>query len=118
MPEISVTIYSTGPSCMQCRLTKRLLDDLAIAYREIDLTDPANNAALEYITEDLGCSRAPVVSVNGEPENYWSGFNPDKIKSLAVSDHKILLNRRAWHSPTRVQLPISPIGSAQHGPNR
>lgn len=118
MKKINVTIYSTGPACIQCRLTKRLLDELEIAYREIDLTDPANCAALEYVTDDLGCSRAPVVSVNGEPENYWSGFDPDKIKSLTVSDHQNLLNRRAWHSSTRVSLFVPPVESAQHGLNR
>ncbi|WP_169583370.1 MULTISPECIES: glutaredoxin domain-containing protein [Microbacterium] len=78
---MSVTIYSTGPDCMQCKLTERLLDELEIAYTIIDLR--RDDAALEYVTEDLGYSQAPIVCVDGEPENHWSGFQDDQIKRLA-----------------------------------
>lgn len=78
---MSVTIYSTGPDCMQCRLTEKLLDKLEIAYTVIDLR--RDDAALEYVTEDLGYSQAPIVCVDGDPEHHWSGFQDDQIKRLA-----------------------------------
>lgn len=82
---LSVTVYSTGPTCMRCRLTYRKLDDTGIPYRIIDITDPANTAAREYVTEDLGYTEAPVVTVDGEPQHHWASFRPDLIDHLATN---------------------------------
>jgi glutaredoxin-like protein NrdH len=39
-----------------------------------------NQAAFEYITEELGYSQVPVVVYDKEnTEDHWSGLNPEKI---------------------------------------
>lgn len=78
---MSVTVYSAGPLCMQCKLTQDLLKKLEIPFTVVDLRE--NDAAREYVTDDLGYSQAPIVCVDGEPENHWSGFQDDLIKRLA-----------------------------------
>lgn len=80
---LSVTVYSTGGGCMQCELTRTCLRGLGIEFTEIDLSDEANHDALQYVTEDLGYSQAPVVAVDGDSEFHWSGFQPALIKRLA-----------------------------------
>ena len=77
MAETTVTVYTT-PGCVQCTPTKRMLDARGIAYVQHDVT--TNPAALEYITEELGYSAAPVVVV--DDHNHWSGFRPDLIGNL------------------------------------
>lgn len=77
---IKIVIYTTGDGCMQCRLTKQLMDAVGLAYLDIDLTDPANEAAREYVTEDLGYSSAPIVVV--DEHDHWAGFRPDCIQEL------------------------------------
>src|SRR5690606_3846710 len=83
---VTVTVYSTGESCVRCRLTLRKLDDTGIAHTVIDLTDPAAEVAREYLTGDLGYSEAPVVIVDDQPEHHWAGFRPDLIDRLAAPD--------------------------------
>lgn len=75
-----VTVY-TKPACVQCNATYRALDKAGIGYVSVDVTTAP--AALEYITDELGYSQAPVVIVNEDEENHWSGFRPDKISDLA-----------------------------------
>lgn len=82
----SVTIYTTGPQCAQCMLTKKVLTSAGIEYTDVDLTEADNAAAREYVTEDLGYSQAPVVIVDDEPQNHWSGFRNDLIRALAAQD--------------------------------
>ncbi|MDX2377781.1 glutaredoxin family protein [Microbacterium sp. LRZ72] len=93
---VSVTVYTTGPACVQCRLTRRRLDEAGIRHSEIDLTLDVNAAARDYVTEDLGYSQAPVVVVDGEPEHHWSGFRPDRIDHLASLNQ---LSRNAPYGP-------------------
>jgi glutaredoxin-like protein NrdH len=78
---VRVTVYTTGPQCMQCKLTEKLLKKLEIAYSVIDIR--RDDAALAYVTEELGYSQAPIVCVDGNPEDHWSGFQDDQIKRLA-----------------------------------
>ena len=84
-PMATVTLYTTGSACMQCQMTQRVLDARGITFEEIDLTDPANAGHLEHVTNDLGHTQAPIVIVDGQPENHWSGFRPDLIERLASS---------------------------------
>ena len=79
MSEI-VTVYSK-PNCVQCTGTYRFLDNAGIEYRVVDLNETPS--ALEYVTEDLGYSQAPVVVV--DDHNHWSGLRPDKIAALAAA---------------------------------
>lgn len=74
-----MTVYSK-PKCVQCTATYRALDGKEIEYQVIDLT--TNAAALEYVTEELGYSQAPVVVV--DEHDHWSGFRPDKIAQHAA----------------------------------
>lgn len=75
----TVTVYSK-PACPQCTMTYRALDSQPIEYRVVDVSKV--EAAMQYVVEELGYRAAPVVVVDDEPENHWSGFRPDKIQQL------------------------------------
>lgn len=64
---MAITIY-TKPGCFGCRKT-------AEKFTEVDITQQP--AALEYVTEELKCSQAPVVVV--DDDFHWSGLDPTKI---------------------------------------
>ncbi|KAF2418200.1 glutaredoxin family protein [Microbacterium sp. B35-30] len=74
-----ITVYTTGPACMRCTLTKRMLAQKGVRFIEVDIRD--NQAAREYVVDDLGYTEAPVVVVSDE--DHWSGFRPDKLDGLA-----------------------------------
>lgn len=74
-----VSVYTTGPDCMRCVLTKRLLTEKGVRFLEVDIR--SNDAAREYVVDDLGYTEAPVVVVTDE--DHWSGFRPDKLDALA-----------------------------------
>ena len=73
---MNVTVY-TQPQCVQCDATKRALSSRRIDYDTVDLTEDADALAK---VKALGHTRAPVV---GTSEDHWSGFQPEKIKTLA-----------------------------------
>lgn len=74
----SLTVY-TLPGCIQCDLTKRVLDGAGLPYIVVDLaTDPHAVAAVKQ----LGYASAPVVVVCAAS---WSGFRPDRIKAVAMA---------------------------------
>ena len=75
-----VTVFSK-PACIQCTMTYRALDKAGVTYTVVDVTE--NAAALEYVSEDLGYSAAPIVVV--DDHNHWAGFRPDLIAALAQS---------------------------------
>ena len=79
---VSVTVYSTGPSCIRCTMTCRCLQSAGIPFEVIDVT--IDEAALQRVTQELGYTEAPVVIVAGEAEHHWSGFRPDLIARLAI----------------------------------
>lgn len=80
---ITVTVYSTGPTCQRCTLTKKALDKRGVRFIEVDLRD--HPAARDYITEDLGYTEAPVVVVeDGTGQDHWSGFRPDQIARVGA----------------------------------
>ncbi|GAA1979121.1 glutaredoxin family protein [Microbacterium pumilum] len=81
---ISVTVYSTGPSCPQCKFTCKRLDDLGVVFSVVDITEDGREGLRHFLTEDLGYSQAPVVMVDGEPENHWSGFRAALIDLIAA----------------------------------
>ena len=72
---MSNVVY-TKPGCVQCDATTRDLGRRKIAHETVDLTQDAE--ALEKI-KALGYAQAPVVVTD---EDHWSGYRPDKIKSL------------------------------------
>lgn len=72
---MTVTVYSQ-PSCVQCTATYRTLDRQGTPYTVVNIADDPN--ALEHF-KSLGHLSAPVV-VAGDA--IWSGFQPDKLKTL------------------------------------
>jgi len=71
-----VTVY-TKPNCVQCNMTKKSMDNLGIKYQTVDIME--DEAALALIMEK-GFLAAPVVNAG---DDWWSGFQPDKISPLA-----------------------------------
>ena len=71
------TVY-TKPACVQCDMTKKMLDNIGIEYNTVDITKDAE--AYEMIV-GMGFLAAPVV-ISGDQS--WAGFNPEKINSLAA----------------------------------
>ena len=71
------TVY-TKPSCVQCDMTKKMLDKIGVDYNTVDITE--DSAAMEMVL-GLGFKSAPVVITDTDS---WAGFNPDKINSLAA----------------------------------
>jgi glutaredoxin-like protein NrdH len=71
------TVY-TKNNCVQCDMTKRLMDKMGIEYDTVNISE--NPEALEKLIE-LGYRAAPVVITDNDS---WAGFNPDKIGDLAA----------------------------------
>lgn len=78
---MNIIVYSTGPACVRCRLTKDVLTRKGIPYTEVDIRE--NQAARDYVVEELGYTEAPVVVVSDQ--DHWSGFRPDQIDRLAAN---------------------------------
>lgn len=77
----TITVYTTGPSCMQCTMTKRALTKAGVPFVEVD--DIGNKpAVLEYIQDELGYGQAPVVVASDE--DHWAGFQPEQINRIAT----------------------------------
>ncbi|RIT33772.1 glutaredoxin family protein [Mycobacteroides abscessus] len=82
MPELTVTVYTAGPSCQPCKATLRHLDRLGIAYTtvSIDSDDAIREAAIE-----LGMKTAPIVCVaTAAGEDHSDGYRPDRIDALVT----------------------------------
>ena len=75
---MSITVY-TKPACVQCNATYRALDKAGIEYSVVDITE--DPAARDFVMA-LGYLQAPVVVAG---DDHWSGFRPDRIKTLATS---------------------------------
>jgi glutaredoxin-like protein NrdH len=75
---MSITVY-TKPACVQCNATYRALDKAGIEYDVIDISEDAE--ARDFVMA-LGYLQAPVVVAG---DDHWSGFRPDRIKSLATA---------------------------------
>jgi glutaredoxin-like protein NrdH len=71
------TVY-VKPACVQCDMTKRMLDKLEIDYDTVDITQ--DDSALEMVMS-MGFKSAPVVITDSDS---WAGFQPDKINALAA----------------------------------
>jgi glutaredoxin-like protein NrdH len=79
---VIVTIYTSGPSCMACTMTKRHLARRGIPFNEVAIDSDDN--ILEAINE-LELTTAPVVCASTAlGEEFWDGYRPDRIDALAV----------------------------------
>ncbi len=75
------TVY-TKDNCVQCDMTKRLMDKIGVEYEIINISE--NPSELDKLIE-MGYRAAPVVVVTSETGiESWAGFQPDKITSLAA----------------------------------
>lgn len=79
---MTVTIY-TLPDCIQCEMTKKLLDRSKVNYLSVDMS---KDETAKKTVEDLGYKQVPVVVYD---KFHWSGFRPDKINAL----HLLLLEK-------------------------
>lgn len=70
-----VTIYSKN-DCVQCKMSKKFLDQHGVAYKEINLDEQPE--FIEHVM-GLGFSAAPVIETENE---VFSGFQPAKLKAL------------------------------------
>ncbi|MBT2523235.1 glutaredoxin family protein [Arthrobacter sp. ISL-28] len=78
---MTLTIYTKPSGCFGCTKTKQKFVEAGLPFREVDIT--ANQAAFEYITEELGYSQVPVVVYEKDgTENHWSGLDPVKIAQI------------------------------------
>ena len=75
----AVTVYTTGPSCQRCKLTKDVLTRKGVPFTEVDIRQQP--AARDYVVDELGYTEAPVVVV--DEHDHWSGFRPDHIDRIA-----------------------------------
>ncbi|NMR32465.1 glutaredoxin family protein [Crystallibacter degradans] len=66
----------TKPGCFPCRKTIEKFQDAGIEPHVVDLTETP--AALDYVSEELGYSQAPIVVI--DDDFHWSGLNPDCIQ--------------------------------------
>ncbi|MEV8249451.1 glutaredoxin family protein [Microbacterium sp. NPDC076768] len=73
-------VYTTGPSCGKCEMTKRMLKAKGIPFIETNISH--DEAAREYVTVELGYSTAPVVVV--DDEDHWCDLRPDHIERVAA----------------------------------
>lgn len=71
------TVY-TKPACVQCDMTKKLLDKNGVSYTTVDITQ--NQEAYDKIVA-MGFMAAPVVITD---DDAWAGFNPEKINAIAA----------------------------------
>lgn len=76
-----LTVYSK-PNCPQCRMTYIALDRRGVPYAVVDVTE--SDAALAYISEELGYSATPVVVI--DDHEHWSGFRPDLIGTIVLDE--------------------------------
>ncbi len=74
-----VIVYSTGPSCVKCNATTRLLARLTVPF-ELRLLADFPDEAEKFRAE--GHTSAPVVvAPDGET---WSDFRPDRVADVAA----------------------------------
>lgn len=80
---LTVTVYTTGPSCIRCKMTKDVMTRKGVPYVEVDIRE--NPDARAYVVDDLGYTEAPVCVVeDGSGQDHWSGFRPDQIDRIAA----------------------------------
>ena len=70
-----ITFFSKN-NCMQCKMTKKLLDKEGADYQEINIDERPE--MIDYV-KDLGFSAAPVIKAG---DIIFSGFQPAKLKEI------------------------------------
>lgn len=76
--ERKITVY-TKNNCIQCIMTKQELTRHGLTYKEINVDEQP--AALEELIE-RNLRSMPVVVVDGNWNNAFGGFQPDRLAEL------------------------------------
>ena len=71
----SVTIYST-PTCGYCHQAKEYLASKGIAFEEVNIADPNNTEALQFVVQQTGQAATPFITIG---EQNILGFNREQI---------------------------------------
>ncbi|PKR86503.1 glutaredoxin domain-containing protein [Heyndrickxia camelliae] len=74
-----VTVY-TKNGCPQCDMTKVVLNGEGIEFETFNVEEDEN--AFDYVVNTLNLRQMPVVVVEGQEP--FTGFQPDKLKAIAV----------------------------------
>jgi len=74
-----VTVY-TKNGCPQCDMTKVVLNGEGIEFETFNVEEDEN--AYDYVVNTLNLRQMPVVVVEGQEP--FTGFQPDKLKAIAV----------------------------------
>ncbi|WP_026552775.1 glutaredoxin family protein [Arthrobacter sp. H20] len=81
---MTLTIY-TKPGCFGCTKTIEKFRAAGLTPQLVDIS--TNDQALEYVSEELRYSQAPVVVYEKDgTEDHWSGLNPTKISQVIALD--------------------------------
>lgn len=75
---MQITVY-TKNHCQPCKATKRKLEALGLAYREINVDEKPE--ARDFLISG-GWRESPVVLTADLPG--WSGYRPDLLEDLAA----------------------------------
>ncbi|MGE8205989.1 glutaredoxin domain-containing protein [Heyndrickxia sp. NPDC080065] len=74
-----VTVY-TKNGCPQCDMTKVVLNGEGIEFETFNVEEDEN--AFDHVVNTLNLRQMPVVVVEGQEP--FTGFQPDKLKAIAV----------------------------------
>lgn len=75
---MNVTVYSQ-PNCQPCKATIRTLTALGVEHEVVNIQDDPE--AAEFV-RGLGHQQTPVVVVDDEYMESWSGHRPEQLASL------------------------------------
>lgn len=76
---MTVTVFTTGPGCHMCNVTKLHLRRRGLEFEEVRLDQKPELA--EKVRE-LGFTTAPVVLV--DEDDVWDGYSSDRLDALAA----------------------------------
>ncbi|MCO0831963.1 glutaredoxin-like protein NrdH [Fructobacillus sp. W13] len=73
-----VTVF-TKNNCVQCKMTKKYLDQIGVAFEEINVEEQP-----EFLAQikEQGFKQTPVVQIEGQEA--FSGFQPAVLKQLTA----------------------------------
>ena len=78
---MNIKVYSKN-NCIQCEMTKMWLDQNKIQFESVDVSEHLEK--LEEIKLN-GFQQLPVVALDENFDNAWSGFNVDRLEELKES---------------------------------
>jgi glutaredoxin-like protein NrdH len=79
----NITLYALS-TCVWCKRTKRLLDQLGVGYTavDVDLLSREDEREVERLLADLNPEGTFPVLVVNEGEEVVCGYEPDKIREV------------------------------------